>query len=158
MRRAATGLFLFLPVALGLSGCAVVVATGAAVTAVTVATVKTAGKVTTATVTTTGKVVSSAVTSSGDVASLSMESAAKLARVGMVVTVDSSSGAVQELPWQQGMSLYLATQGNQSGAAYDAATIFRRGKRITADLRRVWEGAEDVALQSGDVVELRRRR
>ncbi len=133
------------------------VATGAAVTAVTVASVKTAGKITAATVTTTGKVVSSAVTSSGDVASMSMESATKLARTGMVVAVDSSSGIVTELPWQEGMRLYGATQNGKFGAGYDAATIFRGGKRIGANLRRVREGLEDHELKSGDVVELRRR-
>lgn len=157
MRRAAVGAILLTGAALALSGCAVVVATGAAVTAVTVATVKTAGKVTAATVTTTGKVVSSAVSSSGDVASLSMESATKLARVGMVVAVDSSSGAVTELPWEQGMRLYTAAQSGKLGAAYDAATIFRRGRRIGADLRRVRAGLEDHELKSGDVLELRRR-
>lgn len=157
MRRAAVGAILLIGSALALSGCAVVVATGAAVTAVTVVTVKTAGKVTAATVTTTGKVVSSAVSSSGDVASLSMESATKLARVGMVVAVDSSSGAVTELPWEQGMRLYTATQSGKLGAAYDAATIFRSGRRIGADLRRVRAGLEDHELKSGDVLELRRR-
>lgn len=157
MRRQVVGVSLALAAALSLSGCAVVVATGAAVTAVTVATVKTAGKVTAATVTTTGKVVSSAVTSSGDVASLSMESATKLARTGMVVAVDASSGAVTELPWQEGMRLYGAAQSGKFGAAYDAATIFRSGRRIGADLRRVRAGLEDHELKSGDVVELRRR-
>lgn len=151
------GLALAAFAAVGLSGCAVVVATGAAVTAVTVASVKTAGKVTAATVTTTGKVVASAVDSSGDVASLSMESAAKLARTGMVVAVDASSGAVTELPWEHGMRLYGATQSGKLGAIYDAATIFRSGKRIGADLRRVRAGLEDHELKSGDVVELRRR-
>jgi hypothetical protein len=157
VRRAVVGLSLALAALLGLSGCAVVVATGAAVTAVTVASVKTAGKVTAATVTTTGKVVTSAVTSSGDVASLSMESAAKLARTGMVVAVDSGSGAVTELPWQEGMRLYSATRSGQLGGLYDAATIFRSGKRIGADLRRVRAGLEDHELKSGDVLELRRR-
>jgi hypothetical protein len=148
---------LLLPGLLALSGCAVVVATATVASAVTVATVKTAGKVTVATVSTTGKVVSSAVSSSGDVASLSMESAAKLARTGMVVAVDTSSGAVTELPWEQGMRLYTTAQSGKFGAAYEAATIFRSGRRIGADLRRVRAGLEDHELKSGDVLELRRR-
>lgn len=157
MRRSAVGIALLLLSAFALSGCAVVVATASVASAVTVATVKTAGKVTTATVTTTGKVVSSAVNSSGDVAAMSMESAAKLARAGMVVTVDSSSGVVTELPWQEGMRLYTAARSGQLGGVYEAATIFRGGKRIGADLRRVRAGREDHVLMSGDVVELRRR-
>jgi len=155
--RTTVGLILLLSALLALGGCAAVVATGAAVTAVTVATVKTAGKVTAATVTTTGKVVASAVTSSGDVASLSMESAAKLARAGMVVAVDAGSGTVTELPWEQGMRLYTTAQSGKFGAVYDAATIFRGGRRIGADLRRVRAGLEDHELKSGDVLELRRR-
>ncbi|MBI5423171.1 MAG: hypothetical protein HZA32_03735 [Opitutae bacterium] len=157
MRRGAGGIVFLLLAALALSGCSVVVATGVAVATVTAATVKTAGKVTVATVTTTGKVVSSAVTSSGDVASMSMESAAKLARTGMVVAVDASSGTVTELPWQEGMRLYTTAQSGRLGKAYDAATIFRGSKRIAADLRRVRAGLEDHELKSGDVVELRRR-
>jgi hypothetical protein len=75
----------------------------------------------------------------------------------MVVTVDASTGAVTELPWQEGMRLYSAAQSGKLGAAYDAATIFRGGRKIGADLRRVRAGVEDHALQSGDVLELRRR-
>jgi len=157
VRRGAAGIIVLLLGALTLSGCSVVVATGVAVATVTAATVKTAGKVTVATVTTTGKVVSSAVTSSGDVASMSMESAAKLARSGMVVAVDASSGAVTELPWQEGMRLYTAAESGRFGATYDAATIFRGGKRIAADLRRVRAGLEDHELKSGDVLELKHR-
>lgn len=157
MRRAAFGAIFVGASLLVQSGCSVVVATGSAVAGVTAATVKTAGKITAATVTTTGKVVASAVTSSGDVASLSMETAAKLARTGAVVAVDAGSGAVTELPWQDGMRLYAATQGGQLGVGYDAATIFRGAQKIGVDLRSVRAGAVDYELKSGDVIELRRR-
>lgn len=157
MRRAAFGTIFLLVALLGLSGCSVVVATGSAVAGVTAATVKTAGKVTVATVKTTGKIVASAVTSSGDVAAMSLETAAKLARTGAVVAVDAGTGVVTELPWQEGMRLYAATQHGQLAATYDAATVFRQGQRIGVDLRGVRTGASDFELRSGDVVELRRR-
>ena len=137
-------------------GCALVVATAMVASSVAVATVSTAGKVTVATVKTTGKVVSSAVTSSGNVASLSMEAAAKLARAGAVVAVDASTGAVTELPWQQGMRLYTAAQTGQIGGTFNTAKIFRSGQTIAADLRKVRAGLEDRPLRPGDVLELRR--
>ena len=110
------------------SGCLVVGAAVAAVSAVAVTTVKTAGKVTAATVETTGRVASAAVSSSGEVTALTLESAAKLARTGMVVVVDGSSGATTALPWSQGMSLATATQATKAGAVAKAVKIFRDGR------------------------------
>ena len=149
------GAVVFLPVFFLGGGCSLVIATAVMASSVAVATVNTAGKVTVATVTTTGKVVSSAVTSSGDVASLSMESAAKLARAGAVVAVDTGTGAVTELPWQEGMRLYTAAQTGQIGGTFNTAKIFRSGQTIAADLRKVRAGLEDRPLRPGDVVELR---
>lgn len=136
------------------SGCLVVGATVAAVGAVAATTVKTAGKVTVATVQTTGRLASAAVTTSGDMTALSMESAAALARTGMVVVVDSASGATTELPWQQGMKLYAATQAGNIDAGFKAAKIFRAGRTIAADLHKAETAS--LSLQSGDVVELHR--
>ncbi len=155
MKNALIGL-LGLTILLAQSSCAIVVATATTVSAVTATTVTTAGKVTVAAVKSGGKMAASAVTSSGDVTSLSMETAAKLARAGMVVTVDSASGAITEMPWEKGMRLYGATKSGKIGAAYDLASIFRKGKRIDADLRRVRQGLDDHVLKSGDVLELRR--
>lgn len=150
--RLAAGLLLAVAVLLG-NGCVVVVATVASAAAITATSVKTATKVTTATVATTGKVAAAAITSSGDVAALSMESAARLARVGMVVLVDGGSGAVVELPWREGLELYRATQEGNLRAGFKAARIFRGNKVINAALKKATDGR--VALQSGDVVELR---
>ncbi len=136
------------------SGCIVVGATVAAVGAITATTIKTASKVTVATVQTTGRVASAAMTSSGEVTALSMESAAKLARNGMVVAVDASTGATAALPWQQGMQLYAATQADNLSGGFKAAKIFRAGRTIAADLKKAEAGR--LALQAGDVVELRR--
>lgn len=138
------------------SGCAVVVATGVAVGAVATATVKTAGKVTAATVTTTGRVASAALTSSGEVTALSMESAAKLAKTGMVVLVDGSSGAVTELPWREGLQLYAAVQSGQPEASYKSAKIFRAGRQLAANLQSAREGGGDLSLLPRDVIELKR--
>lgn len=131
-------------------GCVVVGATVASAAAITATTVKAAGKVTTATVKTGGKVTAAAVTSSGDVAVLSMESAAKLARTGMVVLVDGSSGAVVELPWREGLRLQQAMQANNLPAIFRAAKIFRQGRILSASVKRA------PLLRSGDVVELLR--
>ena len=136
------------------SGCLVVGATVAAVGAIAATTVKTAGTVTVATVQTTGRVASAAVTSSGEMTALSMETSAKLARAGMVVVVDATSGTTTVLPWQAGMKLYSATQAGSAGGVFRAAKIFRTGRMITADLRKA-EAASQV-LQSGDVMELHR--
>lgn len=153
--RIAAGLTVVTFALLG-SGCAVVVATGVVAGSIVAATVTTAGKVTVATVKTTGKVVASAVTSSGDMAALSMETATKLARAGMVVAVDASSGVVTEMPWQEGMRLYTAAQNGKLGATFNTARIFSGGKTVVSDLRRVRAGLEDHPLRAGDVVELRR--
>jgi hypothetical protein len=136
------------------SGCLVVGATVAAVSAVTVTTVKTAGKVTVATVGATGRVAAAAVSSSGEVTALTVETAARLARAGAVVVVDAGTGAVTQLPWQQGMKLYAATQAGPDGVSFNTAKIFREGRAVAADLRQV--RAAEQALHAGDVVELRR--
>lgn len=145
------GALLALCVILACSGCIVIGATVATVAAVTV---KTAGKVIVATVKTTGKIATAAVTSSGGATAMSMESAAKLAKTGMVVVVDASSGATTELPWQQGMQLYSAAQTGKFSGCFNAARIFRDGKLLSANLKQAHAGEQ--ALRPGDVVELRR--
>ena len=135
-------------------GCLVVGATVAAVGAVAATTIKAAGKVTVATVQTTGRVASAAVNSSGEVTALSMETATRLAKTGMVVVVDGTSGATAELPWQQGMKLYSAAQAGNFSGSFKAAKIFRAGRTIAADLNKAETAG--LTLQSGDVVELHR--
>lgn len=152
MRRAAAGLAL-LGLASLAGGCAVVVTTASVVGAVAATTVATAGKVTVATVKTGGKIIASTVTAGGDVTALTIESAAKLARAGAVVAVDAGTGAVTELPWRDGLRLYAAIHEGQLGGAYRSARIFRGAEMLAADLSR--GGAGNVALHSGDVVELR---
>lgn len=155
MRRLAAGALLLAVVFSG-SGCVVVVATVASAAAITATTVKTTAKVTTATVSTTGKVTAAAITSSGDVTALSMESAARLARTGMVVLVDAGSGAIVELPWRDGMRAYAASQSQGWKNGFKAAKIFRNGRVLSANLRRIRAGSADVPLRPGDVVELLR--
>lgn len=135
-------------------GCALVVASAGAVSSVTAATVKTAGKVTVAAVNTTGRVASAALNSGGEVTALSMESATQLAKNGMVVLVDGSSGATVELPWRQGMQLYATIKGQQADAPFRAAKIFRNGKQLGADLEKIRAGRSDLALWPRDVIEL----
>lgn len=155
MRRVAAALLL---AAAGLlaQGCVVVAATVAGAAAITATTVKTTAKVTTATVATTGKVTAAAITSSGDVAALSLESAARLARTGMVVLVDSGSGAVVELPWREGLELHAALEANQLRAAVKAVKIFREGRVISRRLRARTDAGAGPPLLPGDVVELLR--
>ncbi len=136
------------------SGCALVTATVVGTTAVATTAVKTTAKVTTATVATTGKVTAAAITSSGDVAALSMESAARLARTGMVVLVDGSSGAITELPWKEGLELYQAAQAGSLRDGLKAARIFRDQKVIKAAFKKAVD--RKLRLNSGDVVELLR--
>jgi hypothetical protein len=152
VRWAAAGLLLAAVLLAG--GCALVTATVGGAAAITATTVKATTKVTTATVATTGKVTAAAITSSGDVAALSMESAARLARAGMVVLVDSGSGAVFELPWQEGLQLHAALEANKLRTVYKAVKIFREGRVLTARLRKA--AAAGPALRPGDVVELLR--
>lgn len=144
---------LSLAVLLQCSGCLAVAVVSTA-SAVAIAAVKTTGKVAVATVSTTGRVASAALTSSGEVTALTLESAARLAKTGMVVMVDGGTGALVELPWQDGMKLYQAQTGNFSGS-FSAAKIFRKGRMLAADLKKVRAGAADPLLSSGDVVELR---
>lgn len=139
------------------SGCAAVVATAGVASSVTAASVKAAGQVTVATVKTSGKVVSSAVTSSGDVTALTMESAAALARAGMVVVVDGRTGAISELPWREGLRLYTLASSDPVGRAADIAAIFRGGRRVELDLKRVRKGRDDLKLAAGDVIEFRNK-
>jgi len=132
--RIAAGLLLLATI-LQCSGCVVVAATVASLAAITATTVKTAGKVTVAAVSTTGGVAAAAITSSGEVTALTMESAAKLTKAGMVVMVDGSSGALVELPWQEGMKLYQAAQSGEFTGSFNAARIFREGRIISGSLR-----------------------
>ncbi len=136
------------------NGCIVVGATVATVAAVTAVTVKTVAKVTVATVETTGKFATATVTSSGEARTMSVESAVKLAKAGMVVVVEAGSGATAELPWRQGMQLYSAAQAGKFSGSFSAAKIFRDGKILSANLNQT--RAAELALRSGDVVELRR--
>ena len=144
---------LLLAAALFCNGCVVVAATVASAAAITATTVKATTKVTTATVATTGRVTAAAITSSGDVAALSMESAARLARAGMVVLVDSGTGTIVELPWQEGLQLQAALEAKNLRAAFKMAKIFREGRVIQTRLRGR-SAAADAALRPGDVVEL----
>ena len=148
---------LSLPVFL-LAGCSVVGAAASGVSSIAAAGIKTAATVTTATVKTTGRVVGAAVSSSGEVTATGMESAAKLAKTGMVVAVDASSGAITEMPWQQGMELAMAAQSGKFDAAFNTAKIYRQGRVITADMSAVRSGAQKLALQSGDVVEFAKKK
>ena len=152
MRRLAA--LLSLAVLLQCSGCLAVAVVSTA-SAVAIATVKTTGKVAVATVSTTGRVASAALSSSGEVTALTLESAARLAKTGMVVMVDGSSGTLVELPWQDGMKLYQAAQTGQFSGSFNAAKIFRNGRLLAADLKQVRAGATDPLLSAGDVVELR---
>lgn len=136
------------------SGCSLVTATVVGTTAVATTAVKTTAKVTTATVTTTGKVTTAAITSSGDVAALSMESATRLARSGMVVLVDGSSGAITELPWKEGLELYQAARAGNLREGFKAARIFRGDRVIKAALKKATDGR--LVLQDRDVIELTR--
>lgn len=144
---------LSLLIAAGCSGC-VAVAVASAASAIAITTVKATGKVTAATVATTGRVASAAMTSSGDVTVLTLETAARLARTGMVVMLDGSNGALVEVPWREGLRLYQAARAGGLSTGYDAARIFRDGRMITTAFEKT--GRANVALRSGDVVELRR--
>jgi hypothetical protein len=139
-----------------LTGGCLVVTTATVVGEVASTAVTTAGKVTVATVRTSGRLAASAVSSSGEVVALSLESAARLARTGAVVAVDAGSGAVAELPWQEGMRLSLAAQNGQLSGGYRTARIFRRDHVIPANLPVPGRNGADQLLFSGDVVELHR--
>jgi sugar lactone lactonase YvrE len=156
MRPAA--LFLIAASAAFIAGCSIVGATAGAVGTVASTSIKAAGTVVGATVKTTGRVVGAAVSSSGEVTATGMESAAKLAKTGMVVAVDAGSGAITEMPWQQGMELALAAQNGKFDAAFNTAKIYRQGRVITADMEAVRAGAQKLALQSGDVVEFAKKK
>ena len=137
-------------------GCSVVVTTASVAGSVATTTVSAAGSVTVATVKAGGKIVSSAVNSSGDLAALTIEAAAKLSRAGAVVLVEAGTGAVKELPWQQGMHLGAALQAGRFRGAYQTARIFQGGQVVAAELGTTHAKASDWPLHSGDVVELRR--
>jgi hypothetical protein len=145
---------LSLTVLLQCSGCLAVAVVSTA-SAVAIVAVKTTGKVAVAAVSTTGRVASAALTSSGEVTALTLESAAQLAKTGKVVMVDGGSGALVELPWKDGMKLYQAAQAGQFSGSFNAAKIFRNGRLLAADLKKVRAGATDPLLSAGDVVELR---
>ena len=134
---------------LACSGC-LVLATVAAVGAVAATTVKTTGKVAVAVVGTTGRVASAAISAPVAPAAVTTDSAAHLARGGQGVVVDGGNGAATNLPWQEGMT--LAAAAGKSGS-FSAAKIFRGTHVLPADLRQA--GTADLALLSGDVVELR---
>lgn len=133
------------------SGCSIVGATVGTAGKVTAATVTTAGKVAVATVKTTGKVAAAAVTSSGDVTAGGLETAAKMSRVGMVVVVDGTTGAVAEVPWRDGLKLAAAVEAARLGDPVGALKIYQ-GRHVT---RLAGLGnAPGLSLHSGDVVEL----
>jgi len=142
----------------GLAGCSVVGATASGVASIASTSIKAAATVTTATVKTTGRVVGAAVSSGGEVTATGMESAAKLAKTGMVVAVDAGSGAITEMPWQEGMELAMAAQSGKFDAAFNTAKIYRQGRVITADMAAVRSGAQKLALKSGDVVEFAKKK
>ena len=151
-------LFLLIALVAGLAGCSVVGATVGAVATVASTSIKATGSVVGATVKTTGRVVGAAVSSGGEVTAGGRESAAKLAKTGMVVAVDAGSGAITEMPWQEGLELAIAAQNGKFDAAFNTAKIYRQGRVITADMAAVRSGAQKLALQSGDVVEFAKRK
>lgn len=136
-----------------LAGCSIVGATAGAVGTVAATTVKATGKVAAATVSTTGKVAAAAVSSSGDVTAGGLESAARLSRAGMVVVVDAGTGAVAELPWEEGLRLYAAAEQARLGGAERALALHRQGQVTRLDRLRL---APDLPLRAGDVVEFLR--
>jgi sugar lactone lactonase YvrE len=142
----------------GLAGCSVVGATASGVGSIAATSIKAATTITSATVKTTGRVVGAAVSSSGEVTATGMESAAKLAKTGMVVAVDAGSGAITEMPWQEGLELAVAAQNGKFDTAFNTAKIHRQGRVITADMAAVRSGAQKLALKSGDVVEFAKKK
>lgn len=149
MRRAAGAIAGL--VALAGAGCSVVGTTVGTAGKITAAAVGAAGKLTVATVTTTGKVAAAAVTSSGDVTAGGLESAAKLSRTGMVVVVDSTTGAAAEVPWQDGLRLAAAIDSARVGDLSRAMKIYQ-GRHVTR-LPAAGDAA-GLVLQAGDVIEL----
>lgn len=115
-------------------------------------TVVVAGEAATAAVTATGKIAVSAVHATGSITSSGIDAAASLARAGMVTFADTASGTVVRIPWTQGLTLAGASTAAKIRLAQRAVRIVRDGRQVLAATRAP---ATNLALHSGDVVELR---
>lgn len=133
---------------LGGTSCSVANMAGKAVTT----TVGLAADVTVATVRSSGRVAAAAVGASGDVADESLKVATKLSQSGMVVFFDPSTGSTWRTPVQQGLKLYGAAQSAKIGAGLSAVRLIRSGKAMGLAGQ-----AAQLAMKSGDVIELARR-
>lgn len=118
---------------------------------VAVAGVEVAGKTTVAVVKTTGHVAGAALGSGGEVAADGVKAAGKLARAGTITFLDTASGAVVRVPWQQGLTLVGAGAAAKVQVAARAVEVIRAG-RIAYSASKRASGA--VSLASGDVVRL----
>ncbi len=134
-------------IALG-PGCTVIVAAGKVATT----TVGVAADVTSATVRGTGKVAGAIVRATGEVADDGVRTAAKLSRSGTVVFIESGGQIVASTPWHEGLKLGAAGELARLDPALTAARIIRGGKAVNPGNA----ASSTTALQSGDVVEMKR--
>jgi hypothetical protein len=111
-----------------------------------------AGETAGAVVTSTGKIAVSTVRAVGNVGSTGIDSAAKLAEVGMVTFVDTASGTVVRVPWQDGITLLGAGDAAKVSLARRAIDVVRAGKLVYSASHLNGAGA---TLASGDVVRLK---
>lgn len=133
-----------------LGGCIVAKAVFAPVK-LAATTVVVAGETAGTVVTTTGKVAVSAVKATGSLGSTGIDSAAKLGQAGMVTFVDSATGAVTRVPWQEGMTLAAGGDAAKLQVAQRALDVVRAGKLVYSASQTP---AAQLPLQSGDVIRL----
>lgn len=113
-------------------------------------TVKTAGSVAAATTKT-------AVKTTGTIATTTIKTAGSVATMQLVTFKDVTTGALKQVPWEDGLKLYAASKSADIDLYMKAFTIFRDGgaRVIKGDYNKLKKGAPEPELKPGDFIEVK---
>lgn len=127
---------------------------------VAIKTVEVSGKVAAQGVKTTAKVAGetgkTGIKTAGELAKTGTKTSAEVAKYQVVYLKDLSTGTLKEIPWKEGLSLYLATQTANINPYLMAYTIYRNGGEKVIKTNGEKLKKEDTKLEPGDYVEVRK--
>lgn len=125
-------------------------------------TVEVSGKIAVQGVKTTGKVVEetgkTGIKTAGDLAKTGTKTSVDVAKYQVVYIKDTATGALKEVPWKEGLSLYMATQTANISPYLAAYTIFRNGGEKVLKIKGSELSKKDMELRPGDYVEVRKEK
>jgi len=103
-----------------------------------------------------GEVGKTGIKTAGELAKTGTKTTAGVAKHQVIYLKDVTTGVLKEIPWKDGLSLYMASQGANLNPYLLTYIIYRNGgeKVIKTDWKKLQK--EDIKLEPGDYVEVRK--